>query len=138
MFKITSLETNVLGIRWRTIKNLQAVLNGLSKEHEMPQNSFEVKLKSDFIEVNFLGKHLKLPYYKKTYGKLLNSDEIKENPFACSVYTDIKYNSLSIEEVNDLIIKLFTIEDKVGTPDEEHKDSEGNNENQLVEEGTQE
>jgi hypothetical protein len=101
---------NTLKCSLSTIENTKQALSELIIEYPSLNGLYEINLKGTYIEVVTLGRVIHVDYYHKEYGKVINSDEVKNNPLIGNKYESVKISSLSTAEIREIILNGFSNE----------------------------
>ena len=101
------MKINTLKLRIETIKNAKNATKAICIEYGFHASDTQIQCDDKNIILTILGKNILIPYYSVELGSQDASDIY--NP----VYDSAKVESLSIEEIKEKIMKVFTFECRV-------------------------
>lgn len=109
------MKTDLLAVKYKTLENLNTVMECLIKQYPLLKGDFEKVMESESITIKFFGKVISIPYYNKILGNIVNKEQIQANMdvYIEPVFDKITYDSLNIEEIKTKIMEKFTVNDKI-------------------------
>lgn len=119
-YKEEKVITNLLPVKIETINNFEKAIDNISRKYKINRDYFDLKFRDDKIIVTVLGVKRYFDYYTKHQQNAINKEEMDSMNFDLIFkegfkykYENIYYSPLTVEDIEERIINIFTVEDVV-------------------------